>query len=203
MVPSAHASNKKTKYMKPGFTPPVGDDLVDSSDSSAEEDTYVAPKRTKKFPSQFQSPIDKEMTSKKSTPSIAQPDVDVQQKTKDSPPISLPEIAALFEDSDGSEVANVAPLMKTVADSNPSPITLPRLKKQDKRKTIFTMINDPQYSLFLDSFTKSLPMFQEPSSGLLLSAYFDQKEMKGFRLRCSNKKYPFDGREERLVDDGK
>ena len=202
MVPSAHASNKKTKYMKPGFTPPrgYGDD---SSDSSDEEDTYVAPKRTKKFPSKIQSPIDKNTTSKKSTTSIAQPDVDVQKKTKDSPPLSTPEISALFEDSDGSDVTNVAPLMETVADSNPSPITLSRLKKQDKRKTNFTMVNDPQYSLFLDSFTKSLPMFQEPSSVLLLSTYFDQKEIKGFRLRCSNTKYPFDGREERLVDDGR
>ena len=65
------------------------------------------------------------------------------------------------------------------------------------------MVNDPQYTLFLGSFAKSLPMFQEPSSGLLLSTYFDQKEMKGLRLRCQNTKYPFDGRQERLVDDGK
>ncbi len=65
------------------------------------------------------------------------------------------------------------------------------------------MVNDPQYYLFFGSFAKSLPMFQEPSSGLLLSTYFDQKEIKRFRLRCQNTKYPFDGRQERLVDDGK
>ena len=39
--------------------------------------------------------------------------------------------------------------------------------------------------------------------GLPLIRYFDEKTVKGFRMRCSNQNYPFDGCMMMMVDSGK
>ena len=133
--PSADAVLKRTKNMKPAFKPPPGN-LVDTSSSS--DDESLAPvKRTKKKTPQKKSPTVENILPQKSNKTMAQPDVDVLKKTKDTTTHSKYSTAGLFEDSDASDDANVDHLMTTGDDSNPSPITLSRCNKEDKRKTFF------------------------------------------------------------------
>ena len=110
----------------------------------------------------------------------------------------------LFEDSDSSDDEDVGPFKTPEDADDPIPITVSRCHTNDRRKTTFTVDNDPQYSLFRDSFDTSLFMFQgDLSPGFPLPKYFDQNKLKGFRMRSSSTQYPFDGRKERIVYDGK
>ena len=199
--PTGDALLKTTSYMKPSFKPPLGE-LVDSSESSDDE-SVIAPKPSKKNNQKKKSPAVEARVTPKSKKSNSLSHVDIAKKTKDTktPPPSSSEL--FFEDSASSDDASLASFKRTRDPENPLPIRMSLCNKQDKRKTEFTMVNDPQYTLFLGSFAKSLPMFKEPSSGLFLRTYFDPKQLKGCRFRCSNTKYPFDGRKERMVHPGK
>ena len=188
-------SLETTPYTKPSFVPPSQDDLVDSSESSDDESVSPSKSIKRKKPNKKSSP------KKKKSNSLSH--VDISKKTKDTktpPPFSAEH---LFEDSASSDDASLTSFERTRDPENPLPISMSLCNKEDKRKTEFTMVNDPQYKLFHGSFAKSLPMFKEPSSGLFLRTYFDPKQLKGCRFRCSNLKYPFDGRKERMVPPGK
>ena len=198
---SGDAILKTTSYRKPPFKPPLGD-LVDSSESSDDE-SGISLKPTKKNHRKKKSPAVEAMATQKSKKSNSLSHVDIAKKTKDTKTPPQPSTEHLFYDSSSSDNVSPAPLKTNRDPDNPLPILMSYCNKKDKRKTEFTMVNDPQYTLYLGSFAKSLPMFKEPSSGLLLRTYFDPKQLKGCRFRCSNTKYPFDGRKERMVLDGK
>ena len=190
-------SLKTTPYRKPPFVRPSSEDLVHSSESSDDESVPPSKSIKKKKPNKKSSTAEPRATpkSKKSN--------SLSKKTKDTKtPPTLP-AEDLFEDSASSDDDSLAFFKKTRDPDNPLPICMSLCNKEDKRKTEFTMVNDPQYKLFHGSFHKSLPMFKEPSSGLFLRTYFDPNQLKGCRFRCSNLKYPFDGRKERMVTPGK
>ena len=65
----------------------------------------------------------------------------------------------LFEDSDSSDDKDVGPFKTPKDVGDPVPITVSRCNTDYKRKTAFTVDNDPQYNLFRGSFETSLSMF--------------------------------------------
>ena len=185
---SGDAILKTTSYRKPPFKPPLGD-LVDSSESSDDE-SGISLKPTKKNHRKKKSSAVEDMATQKSKKSNSLSHVDIAKKTKDTKTPPQPSTEHLFYDSSSSDNVSPAPLKTNRDPDNPLPILMSYCNKKDKRKTEFTMVNDPQYTLFLGSFAKSLPMFKEPSSGLLLRTYFDPKQLKGCRFRCQNTKIP-------------
>ena len=119
------------------------------------------------------------MNSKKSKKSKAPSDDDLLKETKYMKlPFKSP-AGEIFDNSESSDDDYVAPLKTHEEDDDPFPITISRRNKEDKRKTDFTMVNAPQYKLYVGSFVKYLPMFQEPFLGLPLPTYFDQQKNEG------------------------
>ena len=109
----------------------------------------------------------------------------------------------LFDDSESSDDKDVGPLKTPKDDDDPFPITISRCNKEDMRKSDFTMENDPKYKLYIGSFKNLSPCFRNLSWGFFCLHTSIRKKLKGFYMRCSNTRYHFDGRKERMVDDGK